>query len=83
MTSTLWLASCTTSPKNDTPAPAPRVAVPDPYDADGRLVLEPIRSGETYTAAEDCVVMPFWYWRKLFDYIIDSQAAQDINTTEK
>lgn len=76
----IWLTSCTTFPKNK---PAPRVTPPDPYNADGELVIAFIPDGATVTADGDAVLLPYWYWEKVFDYIIDTQAAFDINDVEK
>lgn len=47
-----------------------------------------VSEGETVTAQEDGVFLPYWYWEKIFDYIVDTQAAQEIAagnkiTTEK
>ena len=42
-------------------------------------MLSSVSAGETVTAGEDSVLMPFWYWRKVFNYIVDTQAAQEIN----
>jgi hypothetical protein len=75
-TLSIWLASCATTPQS---SPAPKVAPPSPYTQDGRLVLASVSAGETVTAGEDSVLMPFWYWRKVFNYIVDTQAAQEIN----
>ena len=76
-TSTIWLASCTSTPASKTPAP--RITPPDPYTADGELVIKTIKGGATFTAPEDGVYLPYWYFRKLFNYIVDTQAAQEIN----
>jgi hypothetical protein len=70
----LWLISCTTSRINS----APKVTPPDPYNENGELVIKYIPAGETFTADGDGVYLPYWYWEKIFDYIIDTQAAQDI-----
>ena len=35
------------------------------------------------TAQEDSVIMPYWYWEKVFDYIVDTQAAQEIAAGNK
>ena len=64
----LWLASCTNTPKNETPKT--RIAPPDPYNADGELVWQ-------YDKETDSVIVPYWYWEKVFDYIVDTQAQQD------
>lgn len=71
----ILLTSCTSSRINKT---APRVTPPDPYDANGELVIKYIPNGETVTADGDAVLLPYWYWEKIFDYIVDTQAAQDI-----
>ena len=67
---TLWLASCTTT-RARANSPAPKAYPPDPYDADGNIVWR-------YDAESDSVVVPYWYWEKIFDYIADTQAAQDM-----
>ena len=51
---------------------------PDPYNAAGDLVINYINEGETVTAQEDSVLLPYWYFEKIFDYIVDTQAAQKI-----
>lgn len=66
-TLTLWLASCTTSRVE---VIAPSVTPPDPY-IDGVCVWE-------YDEERDAVVVPFWYFNKIYDYIIDSQASLKI-----
>lgn len=66
----LWLTSCKTTPS----ASAPTVTPPDPYTADGELVIELVRAGEPFTAETDGVYLPWWYWEKVFDYIVDTQA---------
>ena len=65
----LWLTSCTTTRIDS--SPAPKVYPPDPYNADGSIVWE-------YDAERDAVIVPYWYWEKIFDYIADTQAAQKI-----
>ena len=82
MTSILWLASCTTTPANNAPT-VPRATAPDPYDAEGNLVIKPLHKNDVFLVPEDGVYLPFWYWRKVFNYIVDTQAAQDINSPEK
>lgn len=72
----LSLASCTTTRIDN---PAPRVTPPDPYDENGDLVIKYIPQGETFTAENtDGVFFPYWYYEKIFDYIVDTQAAQKI-----
>lgn len=70
----IWLGSCTSTPKS---TKAPAATVPDDYDANGELVIKPIHAGETFTAAEDSVLVPFWYWRKIFNYITDTHFMQE------
>lgn len=69
-TCTLWLTSCTTTRTAES-NPAPLYYPPDPYTADGALVW-------TYDEATDTVIMPWWYWQRVYDYIVDTQAAQKI-----
>ena len=76
----ILLTSCTITRINN---PAPRILPPDPYDAAGRLVINYIHEGETVTAQEDGVFMPYWYFEKIFDYIVDTQAAQEIAAGNK
>lgn len=76
----IWLTSCTTTPKNN---PAPRILPPDPYNAAGENVIKIIFEGETVTAQEDGVFLPYWYFEKIFDYIVDTQAAQEIAAGNK
>ncbi|MCQ2273057.1 MAG: hypothetical protein MJZ72_09795 [Bacteroidales bacterium] len=71
----LWLISCTTSRIN---SPAPKVTPPDPYNEAGELIIKYIPIGAQFTADEDGVFFPYWYFEKIFDYIVDTQAAQDI-----
>ena len=42
------------------------------------MVIKYIDEGETVTAQEDGVFLPYWYFEKIFDYIVDTQAAQEI-----
>ena len=76
----IWLTSCTTAPKNN---PAPKILPPDPYNAAGESVIKIIFEGETVTAQEDGVLLPYWYFEKIFDYIVDTQAAQEIAAGNK
>ena len=76
----VWLTSCTTTRINN---PAPKILPPDPYNAAGENVIKIIFEGETVTAQEDSVIMPYWYWEKVFDYIVDTQAAQEIAAGNK
>lgn len=71
----IWLTSCTSSPKNNT---VPKITPPDPYNADGELVIKYVPDGATVTADGDAVLLPYWYWEKVFDYIVDTQAAQEV-----
>lgn len=47
-----------------------RIAPPSPYDADGGIVWE-------YDGDTDSVVIPYWYWEMVFDYIADTQALME------
>ena len=76
----VWLTSCTTTRINN---PAPKILPPDPYNAAGENVIKIIFEGATVTAQEDSVIMPYWYWEKVFDYIVDTQAAQEIAAGNK
>lgn len=41
---------------------------------------DPIVNGESvikYDKDADAVVMPYWYWEKLFDYIVDISTMGD------
>lgn len=49
----------------------PKIYPPDPYDETGAVIWE-------YDAEKDAVIIPYWYWEKIFDYIADTQAAQEI-----
>ena len=71
----IWLTSCATTRTNN---PVPIILPPDPYNAAGESVIKIIFEGETVTAQEDGVLMPYWYFEKIFDYIVDTQAAQEI-----
>ena len=65
----IWLTACTSTPTASAPTPTP----PDPYTPDGVLVIELVRAGEPFTAETDGVYLPWWYWEKVFDYIVDTQ----------
>lgn len=56
---------------------------PDPLNAAGEIVIDLMHKGETVTAQEDGVFMPYWYYEKIFDYIVDSQTALDIAAGNK
>lgn len=75
---TLWQNSCTTTHTAES-KPAPQYYPPDPYDKNGVLVWTEIKDGETFTATEDGLFLPFWYWKKVYDYIVNTQAAQEIH----
>ena len=68
----IWATCCTSSPKNN----AVTNKAPDPVDADGNLVIVTLHKNDVYLAPEDGVYLPAWYWRKVFNYIVDTQAAQ-------
>lgn len=76
----IWLNACTSTRKSNTPAP--RVYPPDPYNENDELVISFVYEGDTFEASEDGVFLPYWYWEKIFDYIVDTQAAQDIYTND-
>ena len=78
----LWLTSCT-STRTPGSSTAPKYYPPDPYNAAGEMVIKYIDEGETVTAQEDGVLLPYWYWEKVFDYIVDTQAAQEIASGNK
>ena len=80
MTLSIWLTSCATTRTNN---PAPKILPPDPYNAAGESVIKIIFEGETVTAQEDGVLLPYWYFEKIFDYIVDTQAAQEIAAGNK
>lgn len=77
MICTLWLTSCITTRTAES-KPAPQYYPPDPYDKNGVLVWAEIKDGETFTATEDGLFLPFWWWKKVYDYIVNTQAAQKI-----
>ena len=76
----IWLTSCTTTRTN---SPAPHIYAPDPFNERGEMILKYVKAGETVTAQDDSVIMPYWYWEKVFDYIVDTQAAQEIAAGNK
>ena len=67
-----WLTACTSSPRNKNV----KTKAPDPYTADGELVIITLHKNDVFLAPEDGVYLPAWYWRKVFNYIVDTQAAQ-------
>jgi len=73
---TLWLTSCTTTRTVDS-NPAPQYYPPDPYDKNGELVWVEIKDGQTFTATEDGIYLPWWYWQKVYNYIVNTQEAQN------
>lgn len=88
--SLIWLASCTTTRQPESSGnnyiKVPEVYPPDPYTADGDIVMRYVQAGDTLTPDTDGVFLPYWYFEKLFDYVVDSQAALEIartNTGEK
>ena len=46
-------------------------------------MIEYVFEGETVTAQDDGVFLPYWYYEKIFDYIVDTQAAQKIAAGNK
>lgn len=77
----LWPTSCTTTRTAEN-NPAPKYYPPDPYTADGVLVWEEIKDGQTFTASEDGIFLPWWYWQQVYNYIVNTQAAQEIASGE-
>lgn len=71
----LWLTGCTATRTIES-SPAPLCYPPDPYTADGSPVW-------SYDEDADTVTMPFWYWQKVYFYIVDTQAAQEIRAGRK
>ncbi|WP_147613014.1 hypothetical protein [Treponema pectinovorum] len=67
--SLLWLVNCKTTQVNCEGVPL--YYPPSPYTKDGKLVIE-------YNKENDSVTMPFWYWKKVYDYIVDTQAVQEM-----
>ena len=80
-TCTLWLTSCTTTRTVEN-NPAPKYYPPDPYDETGALVWEEIKGGQTFTASEDGIFLPWWYWQQVYNYIVNTQSAQEITRGE-
>ena len=74
---TLLLTNCTTTRTAES-KPVPQYYPPDPYDKNWVLVWTEIKDGETFTATEDGLFLPMWYWRGIYDYIVNTQAAQEI-----
>ena len=66
----LWLTNCT-STRTPGSSTTPKYYPPDPYDETGALVWE-------YDVERDAVIVPYWYWLKVFDYIANTQAGQKI-----
>ena len=68
MTLMSWLTSCVT---NHIDAPELRhLEKPAPYDAEGNMVLKAV--------GDDTVQMPMWYWRQVYNYIIDADTNQKL-----
>gem|GEM_PF-1858048 len=68
------LTCCTSTQKRS--GDVPYVVVPDPIQKDGI-------SAVIFDAETETVSMPLWYWRKIVNYIIDTQAALKIAGAEK
>ena len=68
------LTCCTSTQKRR--GDVPYVTVPDPIQKDGT-------SAVVLDAETDTVSMPMWYWRKIVNYIIDTQTALKIAGAEK
>lgn len=81
MTLIIWATFCTSC----TSKPAENknvIAAPDPVDANGELVIKTLHRYDVFLTPEDGVFLPAWYWRKVFNYITDTQAAQGITYTD-
>ncbi|MCQ2594827.1 MAG: hypothetical protein MJ196_06140 [Treponemataceae bacterium] len=78
---TLWASSCTSTPVINNPAP--HYTAPDPYDQEGNFVIEEVTATQPFTAKADGVYMPWWYWQRVYNYIVDTQAAQEIHEKQK
>lgn len=64
----LALISCKTCPKEDNTVPMPSFpAFPSPM-VDGVAVVR-------LDVAESVVTMPYWYWKDITKYVIDTEAA--------
>lgn len=66
LTLTLCLVSCVCTQTAKT-QPIPKIEPPLPVDEQGKTVWQ-------YDPETDSVILPFWYWQKVFDYIADTQA---------
>lgn len=77
----LWLSGCTST--QTTNEPAIQYTPPDPYTEDGVLVWQYIGEGEELNTETDGVFIPYWWFEKLYDYIVDVQAAQEIRGNGK
>lgn len=54
--------SCQTLKKSETET-AITIDFPEPYDSDGNLIV-------IYNDADDTVIMPLWYWKKIVTYAV-------------
>lgn len=66
------LTSCTSCPKSENNNLV-WFPVPDPI-VDGENVLVLVHEGETITAKENGVFVPFWYWQSVELYMITTEA---------
>ena len=74
----MFCTSCTSKPaRNDSV-----IAAPDPIDSNGELVIITLHENAVFFTTEDGVFLPEWYWRKVFNYIVETQAAQGITYTD-
>ena len=73
-----FCTSCTSKPAENKNI----IAAPDPVDANGELVTITLHKNAVFLTPEDGVFLPAWYWRKVFNYIVDTQAAQGITYTD-
>lgn len=54
--------SCQTLKKSETETVI-TIDFPEPYDSDGNLIV-------IYNDADDTVIMPLWYWKKIVTYAV-------------
>jgi len=74
----MFCTSCTSKPAKNNEV----IAAPDPIDTNGELVIITLHKSDVFLTPEDGVYLPEWYWRKVFNYIVDTQAAQGITYTD-
>lgn len=70
--SAIPLTCCASTRKAENPAGKPvqiQTAFPSPYDENGNAVV---------SLDGDTVSMPLWYWLKITDYVIDTEANKEL-----